>query len=107
MLNNLQHGKNGYCKYLIMVFFRMTLFGFIVQGKLKWASSFVIKHLSVPCSVQLLFAWECFPSPEIVPSKLTDEVTIIQNISVVKAIFLIKIFSMQLRLQVFYSILQV
>lgn len=64
----------------------------MVQGKLKWVSSFVIKHLSVSCSVQLLFAWEYFLSPEIFPSKLTDEVTIIQNISVVKADFLIKYF---------------
>lgn len=45
----------------------------------------MIKHFSVSCSVQMLFAWECFP--EIFPSKLTDEVTIIQNISVVKADF--------------------
>lgn len=73
-----------------MAFFRMTLFGFIFQGKLKWVSSFVIKRLSVPCPVQQLFAWECFPSPEIFPSKLTDEVTIIQSISVVKANFFYK-----------------
>lgn len=59
----------------------------MVQGKLKRVCSFVIKHLSVSCSVQLLFAWECFPSPEIFPSKLPDEITITQNISVVKADF--------------------
>lgn len=63
----------------------MTFFGVMVQGKLKWVSSFVIKHLSVSCSVELLFAWECFPSPEILLSKLTDEVT--QNIAVVKVDF--------------------
>lgn len=36
------------------------------------------------------FAWEYFPPPEIFPSKLTNEVTIIQNIFVVKADFVIK-----------------